>query len=150
MAALSPPETKTGLQAQADSRKGLGPNENERKLFTLLQLGSHYWTPDFTPAQAELMLGDYIEDLADCRLQDLETACRAWRRNFENKRFPRSSELLRSIFGEPSARARLPTFCGHPQLEAPRATKTVGQILRENGHVNAAQKWALVQFDLGL
>lgn len=73
------------------------PNENERKLAELLKLGSHYWTPDFTPAQAKHLLADYIEDLEAVTLAEVEIACRNWRRGVANKKFPRVAELLDGV-----------------------------------------------------
>ena len=137
------PKMKTGLPVRQTSRLDSAPkpSENERKLAELIRLGSHYWTPDFTRAQANSLLADYIDDLTDCTVTQLEVACREWRRNAENTRFPRSAELVRAVFGSKPIPCRLPTWKGVPTLEGPRATKSVGQILREHGFTDAAKKW---------
>jgi len=72
----------------------LPPTDSEAKLACLLRLGSHYWTPDFTPAQAKHLLADYIEDLESAFLPDLDAACAYWRRKPDAKRFPKIGELL--------------------------------------------------------
>ncbi len=139
----TPPKTITGSPGLPTSWQGSAPkpNENQRKLAELIQLGSHYWTPDFTRAQSNALLEDYIEDLADCSVTQLEIACRDWRRNVENKRFPRSAELVRSIFGTPEKPSRLKTWTGHPPIEGPRATKSVYEVLIGAGRTKAAEDW---------
>ena len=92
--------------------------ENERKLAALLQLGSHYWTPDFTPAQAKHLLADYLEDLALFGVREVEIACRSWRQDTKNKRFPRAAELIQRIrdYRAPKSDNKKPAFGGRPIL----------------------------------
>lgn len=89
--------TITGSLVRRPSQENSQPTENERKLAVLLQLGSHYWTPDFTPSQAKHLLADYLEDLERFTLGEVEVACRDWRRNVANKKFPRSAEIVELI-----------------------------------------------------
>lgn len=105
----------------------------------------HYWRPDYTPEQARLVIEDYLDDLADFLPSEIERACMTFRRNPENKFFPKSGELLgilnaKSVWDTPPS--RLPKFRSPPALTGPKPRlKSVGDVLRENGHQLAADKY---------
>ena len=143
MAGENPPKTKTGLPVRQTSRPDSAPKptENERKLAELIRLGSHYWTPDFTRAQANSLLADYLEDLAHCTITQLEVACREWRRGAANTRFPRSAELVRAVFGAPERPARHYTWKGLPEPSERPSTKSVYEVLVGAGRMKAAEGW---------
>lgn len=86
---ISLPQQRS-LSPRADNE---GP-DNELKLAHLFRLGQHYWPKDFTKGQAKEFLRDYLEDLSSFNAAEVENACRAWRQNAENKRYPRSAELI--------------------------------------------------------
>ena len=92
-----PPVTITGSLVQPRLQQTYAPTENERKLGALMQLGSHFWTPDFTPSQAQHLLADYLDDLSGASVMDVETACRDWRRDPKNTKFPRAANLTEII-----------------------------------------------------
>jgi hypothetical protein len=109
----------------------------------LSKLALHYWRPDFNAGQVKQMLGDYFEDLAAFTPADIEAACAAYRRNPENRYFPRAAELLAILKpkSDPMDRGpRLQVFRGYPE-PARRATKSVAEVLREHGFNNAADRW---------
>lgn len=64
----------------------------------LMALASHYWRPDFSPAQAASLYSDFAEDLSDCLIAEIEVAIREYRRDPANKFFPKSADL-RGIIG---------------------------------------------------
>lgn len=131
----NPQKTITGSLVQRPSTKPSEPTRDQIKLGVLLRLGSHYWPKDFTPAQANAFLDDFISDLIFTSPEHLEIVCGEWRRNADNTRFPRSGELLRMVaqLSSPMGRSRLATFKGYPEIEGPRATKSAAQILKEHG-----------------
>lgn len=63
----------------------------------LTALSSHYWRPDFSPAQAALLIVDYCRDLADCTLLELDAAIADYRRGQE-KFFPKIGDLRALVF----------------------------------------------------
>ena len=87
----------TGSLVQQTSQPKSDPSEDERKLFALLQLGSHFWTPDFTRAQARALLADYLDDLGKFSINEVEVACRDWRRDVKNTKFPRAAQICALI-----------------------------------------------------
>lgn len=93
----NPHGTITGLLVQRTSQPNSDPSENERKLMILLKLGSHFWTPDFTPAQAKHLLADYIEDLQKYRAPELVTFAHEWRTNPKNTKFPRVGDVIAGL-----------------------------------------------------
>ena len=139
----NPPKTITGSLVQRPLERKSEPTKSEQKLFSLLRLGGHYWPHDFTPSQAKAFLADYLDDLYGLSPQEVETVCGEWRRNADNTRFPRSGEILRMASENrgPTERPRTQTFKGYGDIEGPRATKSVAEILREHGQTHAAERW---------
>lgn len=82
---------------QPTSQPNCDPTENERKLMILLKLGSHYWTPSFTRAQAKELLSDYLEDLAKYRTPELEAFAGTWRRDVARTKFPKIGDIVFAI-----------------------------------------------------
>lgn len=80
------------------------------EIITLLsRLALHYWRPDFTEAQAKLVIQDFVRILSPISYGELDRACTAWLSNAENKFFPKPGELLalaKPKLQEGSARAR--------------------------------------------
>lgn len=73
------------------------PSDDEQKLQHLIRLGSHFWPPQTTPAQAKERLRDYIEDLAAFRVAEIEQFCREWRADVSRKAFPKVSEVIAAV-----------------------------------------------------
>lgn len=109
---------------------------------SLARLALHYWRPDFAPQQARLLLADFLSDLAPYSPEEISAACDAYRRSGE-KFFPTPGNLLQHIRQERGPRPRLQTFRAADRnlLAGPQATKTVAEVLRENGFADAARKW---------
>ena len=59
----------------------------------LAKLAAHYWRPDFTATQAEMLFDDFVEDLAGFKDEEVETACRLYRQNGANQFFPKPGQL---------------------------------------------------------
>lgn len=72
----------------------------------LTALSSHYWRPDFSPAQAGSLIADYCEDLADCMVAEIEIAIREYRRS-NQKFFPKIGQLRDIIAANRKHRADL-------------------------------------------
>jgi hypothetical protein len=104
----------------------------------------HYWRPDFTPEQMRYLMADYLEDLGHIEPERVEAACRQWRRNPENKFFPKIGELLELLKPEWEPRSHLPTFRAPPALPAPKGPiRSVADILRQYGFAKAARRWEM-------
>lgn len=86
--------TTTLPQRQPSLSETSAPADDELKLVHLFRLGQHYWPKDFSKGQAKEFLKDYLDDLAMFTAAELENACRDWRQNAANKRYPRSAELM--------------------------------------------------------
>lgn len=86
---ISLPERRPSL---AKSERN-GPDD-ELKIAHLFRLGQHYWPKDFSAGQSKEFLKDYLEDLSGFNAAEVENACRDWRQNAANKRYPRSAELI--------------------------------------------------------
>lgn len=109
----------------------------------LARLALHYWRPDFTPEQTKLLISDYLDDLWPYSLPQIERACKEFRMDGDNKFFPKSGELIELMKEKftQTCGTRLQRFEGFPVLKGPPATKSVADILRENGHFAAAEAW---------
>lgn len=62
----------------------------------LSRLAIHYYRPDFTEGQAKLLIQDYVHDLADFAVCDVEAAIRDYRQQptkGKAKYFPDSAQL---------------------------------------------------------
>ena len=73
----------------------------------LAKLASHYWRPDFSPAQSAALIADYADDLGDCRLTEIELAIRTWRMDAKNQFFPKSAQLRALVLDYREHRAEL-------------------------------------------
>jgi hypothetical protein len=82
----------------------------------LVRLASHYHRPDFGPAQVKYMVLDFIEDLADYTLAEIETAIREYRRDTENRFFPRTADILEICHENRKHRAHV-LGCDHVSRE---------------------------------
>lgn len=71
----------------------------------LARLATHYHRPDFGPAQVKLMILDFIEDLSDYTVAEIEIAVRDYRRNPENKFFPKTADLRETCTANRKERA---------------------------------------------
>lgn len=69
-------------------------SENMKISATLSRLALHFWRPDFTPIQAQYLMEDYLEDLRGYSSNQVESACRNYRRDPENKFFPTPGQLI--------------------------------------------------------
>lgn len=92
-----PAATITGSLVQQNSQTNSGSVDDQHKLALLMKLGSHFWTPDFTPAQAKHLLKDYLEDLEKYRPMELDRFCRVWRTNPGNKSFPKVGQVIQGL-----------------------------------------------------
>jgi hypothetical protein len=120
------------------------PTERKQVAAILAKLSLHYWRPDFSPEQARLIMGDYLDDLRGYSPEQVCRACSEYRKLPDAKFFPTSGALL-ALLGhgtKSEPRPRLPTFRAPNLLSGPRAKfKSVGDVLREHGEVQAAEKW---------
>lgn len=66
----------------------------------LTALASHYYRPDFSPAQAQQLIADMVEDLEEFTIAEIEVAVRNYRRNPENRFFPRAADLRGLVLGD--------------------------------------------------
>lgn len=107
----------------------------------LSKLAMHYWRPDFTPGQMRHLMADYLEDLRGFTPVQVAEACAKYRRDAANKFFPRTGQLLELLKPEPGIPCRLQTYHAPPALPAPRKTKSVAEVLRDNGFVKDAARW---------
>lgn len=77
----------------------------------LAALASHFYRPDFTPAQAAQMYRDYAEDLGGCTIAEIEVAIREYRLRpkipGKMKPFPGSDDLLELVIANRKHRAEV-------------------------------------------
>lgn len=69
---------------------------DRNKIAILVKLSLHYWKPDLTTGQQKQRWDDYLADLAQLSMYDLEQACAAWRQSDENH-FPTPGQLLAKV-----------------------------------------------------
>lgn len=81
--------------------------EKQRLAAILTALSSHYWRPDFSPTQVGYLIADYCQDLAICRLDEIEIAIREYRLNPKEKFYPKSSQLREIVFANRKHRKEL-------------------------------------------
>jgi hypothetical protein len=68
--------------------------EKARRLqMMLMRLASHYYRPDFTPAQAAARMDDMVRDLEEFYSCDVDAAITNYRRDAKSKGFPTSGVL---------------------------------------------------------
>ena len=94
-----------GQRSQSQALVPLLTNQERQKLIAMLTaLASHFWTPDFTPAQAAARFKDYTDDLADCTLVEIEVAIREYRLQpkipGKFKPFPGSDDLRALVLAD--------------------------------------------------
>lgn len=67
----------------------------------LMALASHFWRPDFSPAQSAQMFKDYADDLGGCTIAEIELAIRDYRLKpkipGKMKPFPGTDDLLELV-----------------------------------------------------
>jgi hypothetical protein len=109
----------------------------------LARLALHFHRVDLQATQAKLVVEDFLNDLAPYSVADIVDACGVYRRNGANKFFPTPGmllDVLKTI--APTNAGGLPTFKpSQRQLEGPRATRSVADVLREHGMNEKAQAW---------
>lgn len=97
-------------QSQALAKTMTNP-EKQHLIAMLAALSSHFWTPDFTPAQAAARYRDYAEDLGGCTIAEIEVAIREYRLKpkipGKMKPFPGSDDLLELICANRKHRAQI-------------------------------------------
>lgn len=115
-------------------------------LAVLNKIALHYWRPDFEPSQFKHLMGDYLNDLAAYSPDDVEAACESFRRNPDNKFYPRVGELLailkpkRDQFDKPS---HLPKYSTPREMLYPqKPLPSVAEVLRKHGFERTADRWA--------
>lgn len=88
----------------------------------LAGLSSHFWTPDFTPAQAAARYRDYAEDLGGCTIAEVEVAIRDYRLKpkipGKMKPFPGSDDLLEMIVANRKHRKDLERLGGPVKVDS--------------------------------
>ena len=111
---------------------------------TLTRLATHYWRPDFEPNQIKYMMVDYLNDLSAYSPADVEASCVSFRRNPENKFYPRIGELLAILNPkrDPSDRPSHLRKFSSSEYDTPRYNlKSVAEVLRSTGYEKAANAW---------
>lgn len=90
-------------------------------------LASHFWRPDFKPAQAAQMYKDYAEDLAGCTIAEVEVAIREYRLRpkipGKMKPFPGSDDLLEIVRANRKHRQELDRIGKPAAVADPRPLK---------------------------
>ena len=109
------------------------PQKAKQLAILLAKLAVHYYRPDFTPAAAQSLIADMVDDLASFGISDVERAIKEYRTNPENRFFPNSGQLIAILQPPANPRRRLELFRDYPETNGPRATKSAAQILAEHG-----------------
>lgn len=107
------PQTVTTSQGQPSPSKALTPtmsnSDKQRVIAMLVGLSSHFWTPDFTPAQAAARFKDYCDDLGGCTVAEIEIAIRDYRLQpkipGKMKPFPGTDDLMALVRAQRKHRA---------------------------------------------
>ena len=63
----------------------------------LAKLAQHYYRPDFTEGQARQLIRDYLSDLEEFDLRDVEAGITAYRRDPKAKFFPTVGQLRERV-----------------------------------------------------
>lgn len=79
----------------------------------LSKLAQHYYRPDFTDAQARTLIEDYLHDLMEFDLEEVEFAIATYRTSDE-RFFPRSGQLRKIIATRAAERAATARICDRP------------------------------------
>ena len=72
----------------------------------LASLASFYWRPDFGPAQSAAMTANFVEDLIEFPVAEIEVAIAGYRRDGKNKFFPTPGALREIILEARKDRAQ--------------------------------------------
>jgi len=81
---------------------GLDAKKDETILLMLSKMALLYWRPDFSPGQARQFYDQYVEDLREYSLADIDIAVKKYRRGAGNKFFPMPCDLRALIEAVPS------------------------------------------------
>jgi hypothetical protein len=113
-----------------------GPAKATHRDFSreLSHLALHFWRPDFTPAQAAILISDFAHDLDGVTPEELAGACEEWRRDAKSKFFPTSGQLRALVADKLHGRSRVQEG-GMRLLEALKASGGAaesGPALREH------------------
>lgn len=90
----------SSLPQNRSSEKSSAPSERAKIMLCLSKLAVHYYRPDFTEGQAKVLITDMVNDLSDYRFDEIEIAARDYRKDAENKFFPRSGQLINLVTAE--------------------------------------------------
>lgn len=84
-----------GSQPLSHAINRMTENQDRKRMVavSLARLAAHYWRPDFTAIQAELLFEDFVADLTGFSNDEIETACRLYRQNGKNQFFPKPGQL---------------------------------------------------------
>lgn len=128
------------------SRETMQPSPRRQIAAILSRLALIYWRPDFTQEQARLVIENYLSDLEGYTPAEVDAACAKYRQLPTSEYFPKPGQLLAILNPAPKypdiPPRRLPTFRSAPQLTGPKPKlRSVAEILRDSGHVSAAEKW---------
>lgn len=89
-------------KGEADNVTEARAQKDEAILVLLAKLALVYWRPDFTPAQAKQLYGQYLDDLRPFSFRDINDAIEKYRQNPESKFYPTPGQLRGIIETVPS------------------------------------------------
>jgi hypothetical protein len=105
-------------------------NAKDAAILVLLgKLAVHYWRPDFTPGQARQLYADYVEDLREYSLRDINNAILKYRRDAESKFFPTCGQLVGIIRTIPWWDIRSPKE--HSEILHSAAAKELAGVVKQ-------------------
>lgn len=121
-----PNETKT-MTSFAESSQQLtrstakpDPAKSQMIAAMIVKLASHYHRPDFGPEQAKHMALDFIEDLSDYTIGEIDNSIKAYRRDAKSKFFPTPGHLIAIIVAARKERADMDKISTKPLPNDPR------------------------------
>lgn len=88
------------MRDEPDEAQRLRASKDEAILAILARLALHYWRPDFTPGQARQLYRDYLDDLRDFAVVDINRAIQVYRRDGANRFFPTTGQIVDLISGK--------------------------------------------------
>lgn len=95
MGIFSSPERQEMLRHESQRLRGLLARPREEEVLTLLgKLILHYPMANMTTQEKTLLLEDYVDDLSDYPAWAIQEACRTYRRDPDNKFFPKVAVLI--------------------------------------------------------
>lgn len=95
------------------------PGKDQMVTALLMKLSVHYYRPDFTEGQARSLIKDFLEDLAEFRVAEIENAILAYRRNAENQFFPKPAQLRELIYADRKEERERTRYAGKAPLTRP-------------------------------